>query len=164
MIYQQRVALGQVRFSRPFARGPFALLSLGATMRQRQGSTTQPVQRHRHLHRVQPDAEHLAELGITFRNGVALASNLNLLKQQTASNGSLTLLDQADLNGSLSYAFPLPRALSRARKLARSSFSVVVSKATQCLTPRRQRRSARSSPIPGARSIAAASIPISSPR
>ena len=64
---------------------------------------------------------------------MTIASNLNLLKQQTSSNGSITLLDQADLNGSLSYAFPLPRALSRVRKLARSSFSVVVSKATQCL-------------------------------
>ena len=134
VIYQKEWPSGQVRFSRPFARGPFAVLLLGATMRQRQGSTTQPVSGtvtsivSNQTRNISP------ELGITFRNGVALASNLNLLKQETASNGSLTLLDQADLNGSLSYAFPLPRALSRARKLARSSFSVLVSKATQCLT------------------------------
>ena len=134
MIFQREWPSGQVRFSRPFSHGPFALLSLGATMRQRQGSTTQPVSATI-VSIVSNQTRNLSpEMGITFRNGVALASNLNLLKQETASNGSLTLLDQADLNGSLSYAFPLPRALSRVRKLARSSFSVVVSKATQCLS------------------------------
>jgi hypothetical protein len=128
------VCSSDLRFSRPFARGPFALLSLGATLRQRQGSTTQPVTAVV-VSVVSNQTRNLSpELGITFRNGVALASNLSLLKQQSSSNGSLTLLDQADLNGSLSYAFRLPRALSRARKLARSSFSVVVSKASQCLS------------------------------
>ena len=133
VISQREWPSGQVRFSRPFSRGPFALVSVGATIRQRRGSTTQPVSASvvslvsNQTRNVSP------ELGITFRNGIGLASNLSLLEQQSASNGALTLLDQADLNGSLSYAFPLPRALSRARKLARSSFSVVVSKATQCL-------------------------------
>ena len=134
VIFQREWPSGQVRFSRPFSSGPFALLSLGATMRQRQGSTTQPVSATIVSVVSNQTRNFSPEMGITFRNGVALASNLNLLKQETASNGSLTLLDQADLNGSLSYAFPLPRALSRVRKLARSSFSVVVSKATQCLS------------------------------
>ena len=133
VIFQREWPSGQVRFSHPFSRGPFALLSFGATIRQRQGSTTQPVTAtvvsvvSNQSRNVSP------ELGITFRNGIGLATNLSLLKQQSASNGALTLLDQADLNGSLTYAFPLPRALSKVRKLARSSFSVVVSKATQCL-------------------------------
>jgi len=133
VIYQREWPSGQVRFSRPFSTGPFALLALGATLRERQGSTTQPVSATV-VAVVSNQSRNISpELGLTFRNGVTIASNLNLLTQQTSSNGSITLLDQADLNGSLSYAFPLPRALSRVRKLARSSFSVVVSKATQCL-------------------------------
>jgi len=133
VIYQREWPSGQVRFSHPFSHGPFALLSLGATIRQRQGSTTQPVSATVVSVVANQTRNFSPELGITFRNGVGLATNLSLLKQQSASNGALTLLDQADLNGSLTYAFPLPRALSRVRKLARSSFSVVVSKATQCL-------------------------------
>ena len=133
VIYQREWPSGQLRFSRPFSSGPFALLALGATLRERQGSTTQPVSSTIVSVVSNQSRNFSPELGLTFRNGVTLASNLNLLKQETSSNGSTTLLDQADLNGSLSYAFPLPRALSRVRKLARSSFSVVVSKATQCL-------------------------------
>jgi hypothetical protein len=133
LIYQREWPSGQVRFTRPFSRGPFALLSVGATLRQRQGSTTQPVSTGVVSVVANQTRNFSPELGITFRNGIGLASNLSLLKQQSANNGALTLLEQADLNGSLTYAFPLPRALSRVRKLARSSFSVVVSKATQCL-------------------------------
>jgi hypothetical protein len=133
VIYQREWPSGQLRFSRPFAGGPLALLALGATLRERQGSTTQPISPTVVSIVANQSRNFSPELGLTFRNGVTIASNLNLLKQETSSNGSTTLLDQADLNGSLSYAFPLPRALSRVRKLARSSFSVVVSKATQCL-------------------------------
>lgn len=134
VIFQREWPSGQVRFTRPFAKGPVTLVAIGATLRQRQGSTTQPIS-ETVVSVVANQTKNLSpELGITFRNGLAIASNLNLLKQQSASNGSLTLLDQADLNASLSYAFPLPRALSRVRKLARSSFSVVVSKASQCLS------------------------------
>ncbi len=133
VIYQREWPSGTVRFSRPFSSGPFALLSLGATLRERQGSTTQPVSATI-VSVITNQTRNIApELAVTFRNGVAMTGNYNMLKQETGSNGSLTLLDQADLNGSLSYAFPLPRALSRVRKLARSSFSVLVSKATQCL-------------------------------
>ena len=48
------------------------------------------------------------------------------------------LLDQADLNGTLSYAFALPRSISRTGKVARSSLSMTVSKATQCLQRQNQ--------------------------
>ncbi len=70
VIYQREWPSGQVRFSHPFSRGPFALLSFGATIRQRQGSTTQPVT-NTIVSVVSNQSRNVSpELGITFRNGI----------------------------------------------------------------------------------------------
>ena len=163
VIYQREWPSGQLRFSRPFSTGPFALLALGATLRAAAGfddaavSSTIVAVMSNQSRNLSP------ELGLTFRNGVTLASNLNLLKQQTSSNGSVTLLDQADLNGSLSYAFPLPRALSRVAQAGALIVQRGGVEGDAVPHPRPRTPTARSFPTPAARSIAAASIPISSP-
>jgi hypothetical protein len=75
----------------------------------------------------------IPELALNFRNGVAFVGNWSMLNTEAVANGVATLLDQSDLNGTVSYAFPLPSFVSRRRKLARSSVSVTLARAEQCL-------------------------------
>lgn len=127
---------GSLRFSRPFTGGPVTLLTLGATLRKRTGSTDQPAQEGVNASSsfISSKSRNLVpEFALTFRNGVSLVGTLSLLDQEAVANGVATLLDQADLNGTASYAFALPRFVSRGRKLARSSVSVTVARAEQCL-------------------------------
>ena len=132
---------GALRFNRPFGTGPISLLALGTTLRKRSSSTTQAVT---DVGSGAPSVisnesrNFIPELAVTLRSGVAFAGTWNFLKQQSIANGNQTLLDQADLNGTLSYAFALPRSISRTGKVARSSLSMTVSKATQCLQRQNQ--------------------------
>jgi hypothetical protein len=128
---------GAIRFSRPFGSGLLALFTLGATLRQRSGSTEQPVVEARlgaPSFISNESRNFIPELAVSFRNGVVLAATWSLLSRQSVANGNETLLDQGDLNGTVSYAFPLPAFIAgRGRKLARSSFSLTISEAEQCL-------------------------------
>jgi hypothetical protein len=127
---------GMLRFSRPFGSGPLSLLTLGATLRKRAGSTDQPAVEGsaRSASFISNKSRNLVpEVAMSFRNGIAFVGTLSLLDQEAVANGVATLLDQADLNGTASYAFPLPSFVSRRRKLARSSVSITVARAEQCL-------------------------------
>jgi hypothetical protein len=127
---------GAVRFNRPFGSGPLSLLTLGTTFRNRTGSTNQPAAEgaNRSASFISSTSRNLIpEVAINFRNGVAVVGTVSILDQESVANGVATLLDQADLNGTASYAFPLPSFVSRRRKLARSSVSITLARAEQCL-------------------------------
>ena len=141
VIYQREWPSGQLRFSRPFARRAVCAArarchAARATGLDHAADHAPPSSRSSRTRR-ETSRPNWASPSATASRSRATSTSSSRRRRAT---DRLTLLDQADLNGSLSYAFPLPRALSRVRKLARSSFSVVVSKATQCLIPRSRTR------------------------
>jgi hypothetical protein len=126
---------GTVRFTRSFRRGPVALLGVGAALRERSGSTVQPTINTSSF-TSNASRAFAPDLQLTFRNGLSLLSNLNLLDQETLNNGNATFLEQTDISGTLTYGFRLPFRIGRERKLARSSVTALLSRADQCLQRR----------------------------
>lgn len=126
---------GTARFTRSFRRGPFALVAVGMAWRDRQGATQQPSLATSSFTANQSRAV-TPDLQLTFRNGLALLSNLNLVNQEAVNNGNATFLEQTDVSGTMSYGFRLPFRIGRERKLARSSVTALLSRADQCLLRR----------------------------
>lgn len=128
--------IGSVRWSRSFRGGPLTILSLGTSFRHREGSSVQlnregaPAATAIRSSSVNPDMQ------LSLRNGIALAFGLTRLSQLNASNGNETDLDQNDVTSSFSYAFRLPRGISRGRKLMRSSLSFLSTGSRSCLQQR----------------------------
>jgi hypothetical protein len=124
---------GSTRLIRAIPRGPVALITLGATFRKAEGTTTTPTAvgatavtatRSRNI---TPDAT------ITFRNGMALSGSYLDYEQANSGNGRRTEITQNDLNVSLVHSIPLPRSLSRVQRLVRSQVSATLSKNQVCL-------------------------------
>jgi hypothetical protein len=125
---------GSIRWTRTLARGPFALLGLGANFRKREGTTTLPgVGGEPPTVSATRSSSLSPDLQLGFRNGVALGATYNKLTQESENNGNLNRLDQNDINGSLNYSFPLPFRIDRQKKVARSSLTALYSKAITCL-------------------------------
>jgi len=125
---------GSVRLIRSLARGPISLIALGVSFRSAEGTTTTPTAvgatavtatRSRN---VTPDAT------FTFRNGMALAGSYLDSRQDNESNGRSTEATQNDLNLSLSHSIPLPRSISRVRRLIRGQVSTTLTENTVCLS------------------------------
>jgi len=136
---QREWPVGNVRWSQTFRGGPLTLLAIGTSFRRREGSSVQgsrggtPGARSAiESSSITPDAQ------ITFRNGVSLTLGYSELDQSSLSAGNQTQLDQRDINGSLNYAFRLPRSISRLRKQVRSSLTLVSTDALTCLEQRGQ--------------------------
>jgi motility/secretion related protein SprA len=124
---------GSLRWNRTFAHGPFSLIGLGATVRQREGTSFQPSSNGSVSESGTSSSSINPTLQLTFRNRLGLLVGLNDQSQRTESNGNSTLLDQDEITGSLNYSFPLPASLSKIRKLVRSTLSVLSSKTVTCL-------------------------------
>jgi hypothetical protein len=130
---QHEFPVGSVRWSQTFRGGPLALVAVGTTFRHREGSSLQ-------VNRSGPGAVTGTEsMSITpdvqlgFRSGVSVTLGLNVLDQESQSNGNETQLDQKDVTGAFNYRFRLPRSLSRSRKQVRSSLSYLQTASKTCL-------------------------------
>jgi len=137
-IHQEEWPVGNLRWSQTFRGGPLTQVALGTAVRRREGSSVQanlagaPALTATRSVSINPD------LQVGLRNGIQLAMGVTSLTQHNASNGNETLLDQNDLTGSLNYTFRLPRSLSRLRKQARSSLTVISANTRSCLQQRTQ--------------------------
>ncbi len=130
--------VGNLRWTHTFRGGPFALLAIGTSFRQREGSSVQgnqagaPALSAIQSQSITPDVQ------LSLRSGIALTAGYNSLDQENESNGNKTRLDQDDITGSFNYAFRLPRSLSRSRKQVRSSVTLLNTSAKTCLEQRDQ--------------------------
>lgn len=131
--FQREWPSGSLRWTRPLARGPLALLALGAAFRQREGSTRQPSVGGIAVNNSTKSTTLAPDLALTFRNGVSLSAAFNKLDQQALNGGNETRTLQRDLTASANYAFLLPASVSQSRKQVRTSLSAVVSKNESCL-------------------------------
>jgi hypothetical protein len=125
--------VGSLRWSRTLSGGPIALLALGATVRQREGSSIQGNRVGESALSAISSTSFTPDMQVNFRNGMAVTIGYSSLDQENASNGNRTKLDQENLIGTLNYAFRLPRSWSRSRKQVRSSVTLLGTSARTCL-------------------------------
>jgi hypothetical protein len=125
---------GNLRWTRTFSRGPFTLLAAGVGARRREGVSTQPRFGGGTAALSATSSSTLTpDLQFAFRNGLGLSAGLSSRSQRTENNGNVTVLDQDDLTGTLTYSFALPASISRARKRVRSTLTALTSKTLTCL-------------------------------
>ena len=129
---QREWPVGNLRWTRTFAGGPLTLVAAGAGLRRREGTSVQPsesggAESATSSYSLTPD------LQLSFRNGLAVTMALSTSSQRTENNGNATALNQDEISGSFNYSFPLPAALSRARKRVRSTITALSSKTLTCL-------------------------------
>ncbi len=130
---QKEWPAGSARLTRTFRGGPIGVVVLGSSFRRRQGSTLQPIRDGSAAVTSTSSRTIGPELQVGLKSGITLVGSANLLAQQNLNNGNVTELRQDDVNGTVSYAFRLPESVSRQRKLLRSSATMLVSRARQCL-------------------------------
>ena len=126
--------VGNVRWSTTIRNGPVALIGLGTSFRSVEGTTLIPrvdggapaVSLNR-TKTINPD------VNLAFRSGLSLTVSYITTDGSTQNNGNVTQTDQQSLTGTLNYAFPLPRGVSRRRRLVRLSVTGLTTKLTSCL-------------------------------
>jgi hypothetical protein len=133
-IQQREWPSGALRFTRSIPKGAVTLVTVGAGLRRRQGSTQQPSEAGSVALTASDSRAFNPELQVGFRNGLNLLTTFNQVRQETQNNGTITDLSQDDLTGTLSYPFRLPFTIKRQRRMARSTLSALLSRAEQCLT------------------------------
>jgi hypothetical protein len=130
---QREWPVGNIRWTQTFARGPLTVVTMGAGMRRREGTSTQAGGAREGARSATSSSSITPDLQLTFRNGLGLTAAYSTRSQRSENNGNANLLDQDDITGSLTYAFALPAALSRSRKRVRSTLTAVSSKTLTCL-------------------------------
>ncbi len=130
---QREWPVGNLRWTHTFRGGPLTLIAASAGIRRREGTSIQPSTDQLGAVSATSSSVITPDLQLAFRNGLALALGLSSRSQRAENSGNATLLDQHDITGSVNYSFPLPTAISRARKLVRSSLSALVSNTSTCL-------------------------------
>jgi hypothetical protein len=130
---QREWPVANLRWTRTFSGGPLTLVAAGAGLRRRAGTSTQPVGDGGGARSATSSYSLTPDLQFSFRNGLALTGGFSTRSQRTENNGNATELDQDDINGSLTYSFSLPAAISRARKRVRSTLTALTSKTITCL-------------------------------
>jgi hypothetical protein len=135
-ITQREWPSGTLRFTRSFSKGALTLLTIGAGLRERRGSTTQPSTSGTGAVSANESRTLNPELQLGFRNGLNAFATMNDTRQETETNGSTTELDQNDLTTTLSFPFRLPFRVGRTKRMARSTFTALFSRAEQCLQRR----------------------------
>jgi hypothetical protein len=118
---------------RTFSGGALNLISAGAGLRRREGTSTQPSGGQEGARSATFSSAFTPDLQLTFRNGLGLSATLSARSQRTENNGNATVLDQDDITGSLTYAFAVPTWISRSRKRVRSTLTALSSKTLTCL-------------------------------
>jgi hypothetical protein len=130
---QREWPVGTLRWTRTFSGGPLTLVATSAGIRRREGTSTQPSGGREGARSATSSSTFTPELQLSFRNGLGLTASYSTRSQRTENNGNATVLDQDDVNGTLSYSFALPASLSRIRKRVRSTLTAISSKTLTCL-------------------------------
>ena len=130
---QREWPVGTLRWTRTFSGGPFTLIAAGAGIRRREGTWSQPGGGAEGAQSATYSSAFTPDLQLNFRNGLGLSAVVSSRSQRTENNGNATVLDQNDINGSLTYAFAAPAWISRSRKRVRSTVTGLSSKALTCL-------------------------------
>jgi hypothetical protein len=130
---QREWPVGNLRWTHTFGGGPVTLVTLGAGMRRREGTSSQAGGVREGTLSATSSSSFTPDLQLSFRNGLSLSAAYSDRSQRTENNGNANLLDQDDITGSLTYAFALPAALSRSRKRVRSTLTAVSSQTLTCL-------------------------------
>jgi hypothetical protein len=131
--YAREWPKGNFRISRPIPGSVISLIGIGTSFRAVRGVTTlpsfngTPVQVKNSSSTWTPDAQ------VTLRNGMNFTVSYNLLDQENAANGNLTVLTQRDWTAGFNNAFALPVSISRTRRVVRSQLAAVLSKSLTCL-------------------------------
>lgn len=125
--------IGTVRWSRPLRRGPLAQVVLGATVRDRKGTTRLPTAGDVTARQATLSEAWTRDLQLGFRNGLVVRFGYNTTDQETESNGNLTVLDNEELVGTLNFSFRLPEGISRSRRVIRLTTTGRVANNTSCL-------------------------------
>jgi hypothetical protein len=130
---QREWPVGNVRWTRSFLTGPFAVIGVGAAIRRREGSSVQGNRNGAPALTSLTSSSIAPDIQLGLRDGLSLTLGLTALHQDNLSNGNETRLDQNDITGSLNYAFRLPRSISNLRKPMRSSLTFLQTAARTCL-------------------------------
>jgi hypothetical protein len=130
---QREWPVGTLRWTRTFSGGPLTLVATSAGIRRREGTSTQPSGGRDGARSATSSSTFTPDLQLSFRNGLGLTASYSTRSQRTENNGNATVLDQDDVNGTLSYSFALPASLSRLRKRVRSTLTAISSKTLTCL-------------------------------
>jgi Motility related/secretion protein len=130
---QHEWPVGNVRWSRTFRGGPLSALALGTSFRHREGSSVQANLNGAPALSSITSSSLTPDMQLGLRNGITLTVGLSAIDQMNLSNGNQTQLTQNDLSTALSYAFRLPRSISKARRPVRSSLAYLQTGAKTCL-------------------------------
>ncbi|MEO8226381.1 MAG: cell surface protein SprA, partial [Gemmatimonadota bacterium] len=131
---QKEWPVGTARWNRTFRGGPIALFELGATFRQRSGTSTQPaVDEGVAATSLIRSSNFTPDARIGLRNGMQFSARLSSLTQNQVDNGTDRRSDQGDMTGTFNYTLRLPRSLSRSRKAMQSSLAYTRRTALTCL-------------------------------
>ncbi|HKV76374.1 MAG TPA: cell surface protein SprA [Gemmatimonadales bacterium] len=122
---------GSLRLTRALNKGPFSVITLGTTYRQRNGTITQAGaggnQTLTRSNSFNPDAT------VTFRNGMALAMRYLSTTQDNQAFDNLSRSTQQNVTGTFSYTLRLPETMSKARRAVRTSLSGGYTVSQNCL-------------------------------
>ncbi|MEE8490769.1 MAG: hypothetical protein V3S60_03950, partial [Acidimicrobiia bacterium] len=126
--------VGNVRWNTSIVSGPVALIGMGLVFRRTEGTTVTPRtdggQASLRLNKLKSLAPNLS---LAFRNGVTLTAGYSSSNNEILNNGNTTFVETSQLNGAMSYSFPLPRSISRRRRLVRTSVTALTVTSTSCL-------------------------------
>ncbi|HTO72368.1 MAG TPA: hypothetical protein VMJ30_01050, partial [Gemmatimonadales bacterium] len=122
---------GSLRLTRALTKGPLAVLSLGTTYRQRNGTVSQSgAGGNQTLTRstsFNPDAT------FSFRNGMSVAMRYLSTTQDNQAFDNLSRSTQQNISGNFSYTLRLPETMSKTRRAIRTSLSGGYTKSQNCL-------------------------------
>jgi hypothetical protein len=124
---------GTLRWTQTFARGPITLLALGAMVRRRTGTTSQPAGEGATAGSEVTSSSFAPDMQVGFRNGMTITARLSGVSQRNVNNGNTTMLDQNNFLGSLNYNFRLPESVSRIRKRISATLTARSDHSSTCL-------------------------------
>ena len=125
--------IGTLRWARTFRAGVLSQVTLGATVRDRQGTTRLPVTGGTTALQATESEAWTRDLQFGLRNGLVLRMGYNTTDQRNESNGNTTHLESDEVLGTLNFSFRLPEGLARSRRVIRTSATARLMSNTSCL-------------------------------
>lgn len=122
---------GTLRLTRNLKGGPLAVVSAGASYRQRTGVTLQSGQGANQTTTTSTTLN--PDLQLIFRNGISMTFRYLDTRQDNRAFNNSTQSTQQTINGAVSYSLRLPESISRSRKALRTSLTGSYTAAINCL-------------------------------
>ena len=123
---------GSTRWTRSFSGGPLALLALGASFRNRTGTTEQPTTSGTAVSGVS-SSSFAPDLQLSLRNGLRLTMQYGSSSSEQRSTANTTQVEDSQISGQLSHSFRMPEWLARSRKRVRGILSGRSTHSASCL-------------------------------